>query len=336
MTERKVNLKRSSQPLATRDYRSLFAKEPSMSSIPGVARSATPQKSSPASHPFIRDAIIRALQCPLCREHLDQEPTRLHCPNGHSFDRAKQGYITLRSGGRTPQNADTPAMVLAREALLGTSFYEPIRTRAADMIAAETTHSGVRIVADLAGGTGYYLAGVLDRLPDALGVCIDLSTAALKRAARSHPRTTAVGADLSRLLPLADASVSVVTSFFGPRNVSEIRRVMRTDGILVVVTPTDQHLTELIEPLGMLRVDRRKDERLRTTLGSFAPLREERVEYRESVSRQQARALVSMGPSAHHVTPEQLDSRLSRLHTDAIATVSVNIRLYERDESDPG
>ncbi|WP_420112549.1 putative RNA methyltransferase [Pseudactinotalea sp.] len=285
-----------------------------------------------SSRPLIPDSIIRALRCPLCRQQLTQDTNGLSCSHGHSFDRAKQGYVTLRPGDRTPQNADTTSMVMAREVLLGTGIYEPIRERAAELIAAEATSDSSPIIADLAGGTGYYLAGILDRLPSSFGMCVDLSAAALKRAARSHPRATAIGADLGRPLPVGDATVCVATSFFGPRNVPEIRRVMRTTGVLLVVTPTVRHLAELVEPLGMLTVDQRKDERLRTTMSSLVPLQEERIEYREPLTNQQIRAIVGMGPSAHHINSEQLESRMRRLPEGVVATVSVNLRVYGRGE----
>ncbi|AXR74777.1 MULTISPECIES: putative RNA methyltransferase [Auritidibacter] len=217
----------------------------------------------------IPEPIMNVLRCPLCAQSLDQGPARLHCPSGHSFDRAKQGYVTLRRGGPTPKNADTPAMVAARETLLGSGLYAPIRDRLATRITARLTedqpspdqpspdqHSTDRhspdqhntaehhndaaapLVADLGGGTGYYLAGILEYHRPAYGVCIDLSAAALKRAARCHERAAAIGNNLlADPLPLANNSVTVATSIFGPRNLPEIRRVLRNKGVFAVVTP---------------------------------------------------------------------------------------------------
>lgn len=258
---------------------------------------------------------------------MEQESTRLHCVNGHSFDRARQGYVALGVGGRAARNADTPAMVAARETLLGSGLYQPIRDRVAEVIATQIGVDRPAVVADLAGGTGYYLAGILDRLPSACGVCLDLSTAALKRAARCHPRASAIGTDLNRPLPLADDSISVVTSFFGPRNVPEIRRVMSPGGIFAIVTPTDQHLIELIEPVGMVRVDQHKDERLQATLSPFELVAERKIEYRAAINQQQVRHIVEMGPSAHHITSDQLDSRIDQLPAELMITVSVNLRV---------
>ena len=119
---------------------------------------------------------------------------------------------------------------------------------------------------DLGGGTGHHLAGVLDRLPDAVGVVLDSSRYAARRAARAHPRAVAVVADTWARLPVADAAVDRVLVVFAPRNGPEIARVLRPDGRLVVVTPAADHLAELVGPLGLLRVDPDKAARLAATL----------------------------------------------------------------------
>jgi SAM-dependent methyltransferase len=93
------------------------------------------------------------------------------------------------------------------------------------------------LVADLAGGTGYYLAGILDALPHRHGACIDLSVPALRRAARAHPRAAALGADVWQPLPLADRSAALVVSIFGPRNAAETGRILIPGGTLIIATP---------------------------------------------------------------------------------------------------
>ena len=55
-------------------------------------------------------------------------------------------------------------------------------------------------------------------LPDARGIALDASPAALRRAARSHERAAAVGADAWKPLPLRDEIATTVLSVFAPRN----------------------------------------------------------------------------------------------------------------------
>ena len=284
----------------------------------------------------IPTSVLRLLECPVCDEGFSQTPVGLTCHSGHSFDRARQGYVSLRTGKKTPLNADSPAMVNAREELLGSGLYARIRDHAAFNIAEIIEPTTNNLIVDLAGGTGYYLAGILEHIPRSAGLCIDLSASALRRAARSHPRAYAIGADLRRKFPIRSHSASVVTSFFGPRNISEIQRILSAAGYFVVVTPTNEHLHELVEPLGMIGVDPLKDERLAATLEAFTQVSETAITYDVQINLQQARSLASMGPSAHHISPEVLAIRLAHLSSDLTTTVSVNMRIYRLRESEGG
>ena len=65
---------------------------------------------------------------------------------------------------------------------------------------------------------------------------------------------------------MRDGAVDRVLVVFAPRNGPEIARVLRPDGRLVVVTPAADHLGELVGPLGLLRVDPDKADRLAASL----------------------------------------------------------------------
>ena len=54
--------------------------------------------------------ITRQLTCPVCHGQLTAIDRALHCPAGHSFDLARQGYVNLISG-RAVHSGDTTAMV---------------------------------------------------------------------------------------------------------------------------------------------------------------------------------------------------------------------------------
>ncbi|MCI9888813.1 hypothetical protein JT358_10125 [Micrococcales bacterium 31B] len=292
---------------------------------------------------------LEVLRCPLCGDAFAFDERRVVCERRHSFDLGRQGYVTLRRGSRPTVNADTASMVAARSLVLGSGLYGRLRECVGDAVAAglgagaggaEGVGAGAPaeppVLIDLAGGTGYYLAGLVDRVPGSLGFCLDLSTPAVKRAASCHPRVVAVGADVMDPLPLAPRSVAVVTSMFGPRPVAEIERVLAPGGIVVVVTPTEQHLSELIEPLAMVRVDPRKPERLARALAAFTERDRRSVRYEATVTAEQMRALVAMGPSAHHATEPEIAERVARLGATCgaegrvTATVAVEIHVFER------
>lgn len=269
--------------------------------------------------------VLAALRCPVCRADLHAAAAGLRCPAGHSFDAARSGYVNLLAGlGRAGLGADNAAAVAARVAFLTAGHFVAVADGLA--VAAAQAWPGSGLVLDAGAGPGYYLATVLDALPEAHGLAVDSSSAALKRAARVHPRAAAIGWDLREPLPLRDHCAGVVLNVFAPRNAEEYARVLRPDGSLLVLTPAPDHLGEVIEPLGLIRVDADKAARLAATLEPhFAPEGEVGVRYPLTLPRSAVGVLVAMGPNAHHVFPLELERRLGTLPEEVALTVSVRI-----------
>jgi 23S rRNA (guanine745-N1)-methyltransferase len=273
-------------------------------------------------------AALPSLVCPVCGAGFAAAGQSVRCANGHSYDIARQGYLNLQAGQAAAGTADTTVMAAAREQFLGEGHY----ARVADALAALASGAGSRptpgIVLDLAGGTGYYLAAVLNSAAGRTGICMDVSKAALRRAARCHPRAAAVGADVWGRLPVASQSAAIVMSVFGPRNPGEIARVLAPGGTFLLVTPTASHLRELIGPLGMLTVDPEKPRRLAASMTGFGVLAERTLTYHVDLGHGQIRDLVIMGPSGRHMASADLESRLGALPESVPTTISVRIAAY--------
>jgi 23S rRNA (guanine745-N1)-methyltransferase len=314
------------------------------------------------------DDALDLLACPHCAGALSRCGGSVTCVNGHTFDVARSGYLSLLPGDAKLGSADTAEMVAAREAFLGAGHFEPLAEALADEaeralgggaeralgggaeralgVRAERALPGRAVQAlgdrseralgkaagqpalppgciiDLGAGTGWYLARLLDRLPGRVGLALDLSKPALRRAARAHPRIAAVACDVWRPLPVRGSVADLVLSVFAPRNGPEIARVLRPGGALLVVTPTERHLTELVEQLGLLTVDERKHERLAAALDPHLAL-ERRHEHEWSLEltpRDVANA-VAMGPSARH-TP-RTDTATAGTEVTASVTISI-------------
>jgi 23S rRNA (guanine745-N1)-methyltransferase len=272
--------------------------------------------------------LIPYLRCPVCALPLAAEDgdRALRCPRGHSFDIARQGYVNL-AAGRAPHSGDTAEMVAAREAFLHAGRYDFI----ADALAGAGRTAAPRpgLVVDAGAGTGWHLAAVLDALPPAAGLALDVSKPALRRAARAHPRAGAALCDTWGRLPLADGSAGLLLNVFAPRNGREFGRVLRADGALLVVTPAAEHLAELVERLGLLRVDPDKAERVAGSLADHFTL--ERAETHRRVlrlSHGEVRTLVGMGPSAWHADPERRAERVDALSEPVTVTAAVRLGLY--------
>lgn len=244
----------------------------------------------------MNDAVLPYLRCPNCSSRLAADgPAAVRCARGHAFDVARQGYLTL-TAGRTPHVGDSADMVADRAAFLDAGHYDDI---AAAIAGAVGVTDG--LVVDAGTGTGFYLARLLDANPAALGLGIDVSKPALRRAARAHPRAAAVRADLWRPVPVADAAATAILNVFAPRNGPEFHRILAPDGVLVVVTPAAGHLRELIDVYGLMQVDPAKSDRVQASLGDrFVPGPSRRVTRTMRLTGVEVRTLIGMTPNARH------------------------------------
>ncbi|WP_336923453.1 putative RNA methyltransferase [Aquipuribacter sp. SD81] len=243
-----------------------------------------------------------ALACPVCGASLalvEGTPRALRCADGHSFDVARQGHVVLLSGG-TRLRADTTDMVAARARVLGSGAYDPVTATVRDALVAAAPPAGLLL--DLGAGTGHHTAAVLDALPGRDGVALELSVPALRRAARAHTRLAAVGADLTRPLPLRGGVAGAVLALFAPLpTVEELARVCAPGAVVVVVTPEPGHLATLRTRLDLLDVPAGKPDRLADRLGTgFGPVACVGVEARVRWTAEQAGDVVAMGPNAWH------------------------------------
>ncbi|MFD7585304.1 putative RNA methyltransferase [Kitasatospora sp. NPDC059811] len=272
--------------------------------------------------------IEHYLACPHCAQALTRHERALRCPAGHSFDLAKQGYVSLLAGDAHTGTGDTAEMVAARVDFLAAGHYRPIADALAEAAAAADPEG---LVADLGAGTGHYLAHVLDALPGRVGAALDISKFALRRAAKAHPRIGAVVCDAWRPLPLRDASAGLMLNVFAPRNGPEIRRVLRPGATLLLVSPTARHLRELVGALGLLSVDEEKQRRIDEKLGPYlTPAGQRQVEFTLRLGPDDVRTVVGMGPSAWHTDPDRLAAALAELPDPVEVTASVTVAAYRR------
>jgi 23S rRNA (guanine745-N1)-methyltransferase len=197
--------------------------------------------------------------------------------------------------------------VQARRRLLGEGVYGPILSEIIGLAARPERSTGT--IVDAGCGPGYYLAGIMDAWPKARGLGLDSSIYALRAAAKAHPRSTGIACDLFKPLPVASASVDLVLNVFAPHGPAEFNRILRPDGSLVLVRPTNGHLAQLRRHVkGMVGIDPDKEQRLNQALDPyFEATGTVRTEYTARLTSRQAIDLLQMTPSARHVTIDDRD-----------------------------
>jgi 23S rRNA (guanine745-N1)-methyltransferase len=251
-------------------------------------------------------------------------PLILGCQNGHRHDVNKRGYVSLLPP-RTRVVGDSAAMLAARARFFDTGAYQPIADAVAWACVNAAAQPGARI-AEIGCGTGYYLgaASTAMRAEDVLAA--DLSPAAVRTAVNGVPGAAGVVLDVWQPLPLADASRDVLLSVFAPRNLPEFARALDTDGCLVAVVPTGNHLREARTAGLALDVPEGKaDDLVRAAEPWFDEVGRTEVEFTMTLDDGALDLLLGMGPSAHHA----LSGAGSRLPSPQV-TASVTVLTLRR------
>ena len=276
--------------------------------------------------------VVACLQCPLCHGGLIESDAgsgrALRCAMAHSFDVARQGYANLGYPPLT-HSGDTAGMVAFRAEFQAAGHYRFIAEAVAAAAKALHGETQTGLIVEAGAGTGYYLGVVLDALPGCAGLALDVSKAALRRAARAHSRAGAALCDVWRELPVRAGVAGLVLSIFSPRNGVEFARILAPDGALIVVAPTSAHLAELVGPLGLLSVAANKEDAVAASLGDgFLKLDEQRFDRVLQLTHNEVHALVMMGPSAWHLDPEKLSGAIAGLPRIVPVTASVQVSSY--------
>ena len=190
--------------------------------------------------------------CPICAAPLTREGQAYRCPNRHSYDVAREGYVHLLPANQkhSKHPGDDREMAAARTRFLDGGWYAPLRD-ALCALAAERLAPGGALL-DAGCGVGYYTLGIFSALQNKAKsfslAGVDLSKAALKKAARRVPGAEFAVASVYRL-PVGDGAVDLLLDCFAPLALEEYRRVLRPGGVFLYVVPAPRHLLELKEIL---------------------------------------------------------------------------------------
>ncbi|MDD6729176.1 MAG: methyltransferase domain-containing protein [Eubacteriales bacterium] len=173
------------------------------------------------------------LLCPVCKDKLIKDGKSYKCPNGHSFDISKEGYVNLLTGSKSgDKTGDSKESARARHAFLAKGYYSCLK----EYISQKLTGT----VLDICCGEGYY---------DSYGgefYSFDISKEMVRLASKSHREDNYnyFVANLSSI-PVGDGSVDTAIHLFAPFNDKEFARVLNKNGRLYSVVPGKNHLIEL-------------------------------------------------------------------------------------------
>ena len=239
------------------------------------------------------------LICPLCGETLEKNEKSFRCPNRHSFDIARQGYVHLLpvQSKHSSSPGDTREQVVSRRRFLEGGFYEPI-ARAVTQAALDAGIQGE--ILDIGCGEGYYGAYLASRLGSPL-TGVDISKEAVRLAAGKYKGHTWLCASAAHL-PVPDGSAELITSLFSVTIPGEFHRVLREGGYFLQVLAAADHLLGLKGIIYDRLTEKPKDSV--PEIPGFALVKTESIQFSFTVEGAQVQNLLSMTPHVYRIGPQ--------------------------------
>lgn len=193
----------------------------------------------------------RFLACPLDGLDLVLQAKTLKCPQGHSYDLARQGYVNLLAVQQKKSRApgDSKEMIDARKRFLNAGFYTPIASYLAQLSAQYLPQNTSVACLDAGCGEGYYLTffhGYLEQQKrrDVHLYGLDISKAAIIAATQRQQAITWVVGN-SQHAPVTASSMDMIWSVFGFHHLQGFKHMLAEHGKLLMVEAGPQHLIEL-------------------------------------------------------------------------------------------
>ncbi|HEM5941728.1 TPA: methyltransferase domain-containing protein [Streptococcus suis] len=257
--------------------------------------------------------------CPHCGQALGLDQSSLRCPNRHTFDIAKQGYVNLAPQVKQSANYHKSSFE-NRQAFLEAGYYDHLYA----VLEGKIAELGLCSVLDIGCGEGFYSRKLAEKM-DLDILAFDISKDSILLAAKSD-RTKSVKwfvGDLTKL-PIQDKTIDGILDIFSPANYQEFARVLKAGGAILKLVPGPNHLKELRHlAKDQLRKESYDNQDIVDHFKSYMGRVEQEVVSRTlPIGIEQARILADMTPLFFQVDQSKMDlSQLTEITVEAVLLV---------------
>jgi len=272
--------------------------------------------------------------CPICQSplHLHQASKGYYCHNKHHFDLAKEGYLNLLpvQHKKSKEPGDSRAMMRARRNFLEAEHYLPLAKAIANIIDKQRQNeSNIRIL-DMGCGEGYYSRQIENHCHNSDDIDlhgIDIAKNAIFAAAKKQPKARFIVAS-NKSMPYSDAYFDLILRVYAPSNDAETIRLIKPNGLLLLVTPGPRHLWQLKEFI----YKEVKEHTIEVPLpAGFEQIESQSIKYTIQPNQDQRMALLQMTPFAWRAKGE-IQNRIQRakgleIETDFIITLAKKVAI---------
>lgn len=263
------------------------------------------------------------LVCPICHTPLQLIQKSYQCQNHHNYDIAKEGYVNLHVAQHKNSHTagDTATSIQARRRFLSAGFYEPLRQTIGEIV----DELSPKILLDIGCGEGYYTSRLAQNTQV---VGLDIAKPAIITASKTYKNT-----DISKnitwvvgtgaMLPIADGSIDVCTSFFSPLLKSQLSNVLKHHGHLLVATPAPRHLYAMREQL-FDKVNLHNPNKFVDQLApEFVLVKEWQIDAPMTLDKQSLSDLIDMTPYTYKAKLDKKTTLKSQTSLDVVASFCV-------------
>ncbi|MBV7314277.1 SAM-dependent methyltransferase [Shewanella sp. NIFS-20-20] len=251
--------------------------------------------------------MTSVFQCPICQQPLKPYLTTrdLHCGQHHKFAYNEAGYWVFAKSKKEKGTSLSRAQMRSRMFLLASGMLTPIVTQIKPLVTAHFSKDHTYQWLDYECGDGFYLGAIVDSLKDS-GLTLQphgFSEAenALFVAAKNLSDISLCQSSTKRL-PYADEAFDLLTLIDKPLKGKEFLRVLKQDGIALMVVVGPRHLWQIREQLYPNLVAKEFSLDLPASLTVLAS---EAIQWQADVSGEQALTLLDMTPYAWRANDKQ-------------------------------
>lgn len=172
---------------------------------------------------------------------MDMQGNSLICRNRHCFDISRYGYVNLLLKS-PPKTNYSKQSFNNRHQVLEYGMYDVVLEKITQFISDTPS---IKSILDVGCGEGFYARQVQQRTARRI-FAFDLSKEAIQIASKKD-KCKVVNwfiADLSKI-PLKDGSMDCILDIFSPAHYKEFQRLLSSNGYVIKVIPTKNHLREI-------------------------------------------------------------------------------------------
>lgn len=264
--------------------------------------------------------------CPICRGTLLLHERSLVCPNRHSFDLSKEGYVNLlpANAKKSKDPGDNVIMMTARRAFLEAGYYKSLADKISEIMGDLKLGENSSFL-DLGCGEGYYSGCIRESFPSLNMFGVDISKTAVRYASKKYKDVGFFVASAFDL-PLADDQIDLLLRVYAPSLETELHRVIKKDGYLITVTPGERHLYELRD---IIYTEVHKHTEEVKEIGGFELHQREKLTYDLDLKeRDMVKNLLEMTPFGWKISVANKEFLLNKTHWEV--ECDFNIDIYRR------